>query len=765
MKKIVFLYFFVISLSHSQDTINFQWPVEPFDEQKGITGTFCEFRNTLSSNHFHNGTDIPKPDGFPVYASISGTVYSFGTTATEGTSAYVRVRSNVGGMWKHISYAHIQPNPALTVGMEVTAGVTVLGNILSGQGHTHLTERQLMSTSTATGVEIGALREPGGLTPYVDTYSPKVLWVKFLQDNSNVEFTTRKIFGNVDFVSQMVERNTSGTPNSGSTTNNGVYHTGYAIYSADTSTVVYLPPSNGTRYKFDYKPIDSYSNNVYTLQSDVSNHIYILTNGIGNHGTSTTSASRIVNNNYFASSSLPEGPYVLMVYALDTHGNADTVYVPFEVSAQDVIGPAPPKLKSVLNDAPNQVTVSWYPNTEPDLLGYRLYSTVNGTSWTLQRNENQLNHTATSATFTGISTTTPVFFKLAAVDAAPITNISEYSDTYGLRPNHPGGTVLVVDGFDRISGSYTKNQHDFASVAGRSVKTGYETVHNSAVTDGFVTLSDYAAVVWLFGDESSTDETFGTAEQTKVTAYLQQGGKLFANGSEIAFDLDRASGPSPEAREFFNNYLKADYAGDDADNFTVNGSGGSFLEGLSFSYGDTLQGSPYREDFPDHVTAFGGSSVAAQYQNGLNAATAFTGTFPSGTSAGAVVFLGIPFETIHSQANRDALMTKVLNYFGIVTSVIERSSASVPEHYTLEQNYPNPFNPSTTFRFSVARQGPVTLKIYDLLGKEVASVVNADFSPGQYSVQWNAAGLSSGMYLYRLQGNNFSAAKKFVLTK
>ena len=325
--------------------------------------------------------------------------------------------------------------------------------------------------------------------------------------------------------------------------------------------------------------------------------------------------------------------------------------------------------------------------------------------------------------------------------------------------------MLVVDGFDRISGSYQKNQHDFASVAGRSVKTGYETVHNSAVVDGSVNLSDYSAVVWSFGDESSTDETFGTAERAKAAAYLQQGGKLFANGSEIAYDLDRASGPSTEAREFFNNFLKADYAGDDADNFTVNGSAGSFLEGVSLSYGDTLQGSPYREDYPDHVAAFGGSAVVAQYQNGLNAATAFTGTFPSGTSAGAVVFLGIPFETIHSQVNRDALMTKVLNYFGIVTSVIERGSADMPEHYSLEQNYPNPFNPSTTFRFSVAQQGPVTLKIYDLLGKEIAVPVNADLSPGQYAVQWNAAGLSSGMYLYRLQGKNFSATKKFVLAK
>lgn len=763
--KYFLLFFAFISLLHSQDTINFSWPVTPFNEQKGITGTFCEFRNTLSSNHFHNGTDIPKADGSPVYASISGTVYSLGTTATQGTSAFVRVKTFIAGQWKHISYVHIDPNPALSPGSPVTAGVTVLGNILTGLGHVHFTERQLVSSESTTGVEIGSLREPGGLTPYVDNYSPKVLWVKFLQDNSNVEFTTRKIYGNVDIVSQMVERNSTGNPNSSSTTNNGVYRTGFKIYSADTSSVVYTPPVDGTRFRFDYKPIDSYSNVVYTLQSDVSNHIYILTNGTGNHGISTASSSRIITNNYFPSSTLTEGNYVLMVFALDTHGNADTVYVPFEISSEDVIPPAPPKLKSVLNDGDKQVTVSWYPNAESDLLGYRLYSSLNGTTWSLQRNENQLTSSVTSATFTGISTTMPVYFRMTAVDSAPLTNVSEYSDTYGLRPNHPGSAVLVVDAFDRTSGSYNKLQHDFASVAGQSIAARYETAHNSAVTDGSIDLAHYHAVVWLFGDESSTDETFGAAEQAKVTAYLQQGGKLFANGSEIAYDLDRASGPTTGDREFLNNYLKTDYAGDDADNFTVSGSTGGFLEGLSFSYGDTLSGSPYREDYPDYVTPFGGSAVVAQYNNGLNAATAFTGTFPSGTSPGAVVLLGIPFETIHEKAHRDALMTKVLNYFGIATSVIEQRSPAIPDEYALEQNFPNPFNPSTTFRFSVPRHGPVRLTIYDLLGKEVAVVVNDDLSPGEYSVRWSAEGLSSGMYLYRLQGNNFSAAKKFVLTK
>lgn len=754
-----------VSAGTAQDAVTFPWPFPPFGQSQLITGTFCEFRNTLTSNHFHNGTDIPEPDGSNVYAVLDGTVYTLGTPETDGTSAYVRVKTNVNGQWKHISYVHIQPNPALAPGSPVTAGVTVLGTILSGLGHTHLTERQLVSSENSSGVEIGALREPGGLTPYVDTYSPKVLWVKFFQDNSSVEFTAKKVFGRTDIISQMVERNTDGTPNSGSTTNNGVYHTGYRILSADRSTVVYDPPGNGVRYKFDYKPNDAQSNVAYTLESTTSQHIYILTNGTGNIGIGTSSTYRTIVNNYFDASLYPAGQYQVMVYALDTHGNADTVYVPFEISSQDVVPPAAPKLRSVRNDAVNQVTVAWYPNTEPDLKGYRLYSSVNGTAWTLQRDEATLTPGVTSLSFTGISSQTPVFFRMTAVDSAALTNVSGYSDTYALRPNAPGGTVLIVDGFDRTSGSYSLPSHPFAATAGQSVNARYETAHNSAVTDGSVPLAPYQAVVWNFGDESSTNETFGTAEQAKAAAYLQQGGKLFVTGSEVAYDLDRTSGPSVAARAFFNDFLKADYAGDASGSYTVNGAAGTILDGLSFAYGDTLLGAPYREDYPDHVNAFGGSAVIAKYANGLNAATMFAGTFPSGSAPGSVVFLGIPFETIHTKANRDALMTRVLNHFGIVTSAPRTEQELLPAGFALAQNYPNPFNPSTTVRFSLPSEERITLAVFDVMGREVGRLAEGRYAAGEHSVAWDASGFASGIYLCRLTAGPVLLSRKMTLMK
>lgn len=88
-----------------------------------------------------------------------------------------------------------------------------------------------------------------------------------------------------------------------------------------------------------------------------------------------------------------------------------------------------------------------------------------------------------------------------------------------------------------------------------------------------------------------------------------------------------------------------------------------------------------------------------------------------------------------------------------------------PVTYALHQNYPNPFNPSTTIRFDVAAAGHVSLKVYDLLGREVALLLNREVGPGNHSVTWNAEGLTSGIYFYRIQVNDFVKNRKLVLLK
>jgi len=100
-----------------------------------------------------------------------------------------------------------------------------------------------------------------------------------------------------------------------------------------------------------------------------------------------------------------------------------------------------------------------------------------------------------------------------------------------------------------------------------------------------------------------------------------------------------------------------------------------------------------------------------------------------------------------------------------VITGIDEYVTSLPAEYKLEQNYPNPFNPSTIIRFNIPENGLVSLKIYNVLGQEVASLVNEEMSSGSYNVSFNASNLSSGIYFYTLNSKNYTSTKKMVLMK
>ncbi len=105
-----------------------------------------------------------------------------------------------------------------------------------------------------------------------------------------------------------------------------------------------------------------------------------------------------------------------------------------------------------------------------------------------------------------------------------------------------------------------------------------------------------------------------------------------------------------------------------------------------------------------------------------------------------------------------------------LVAVNDNNSNSFPNKFTLEQNYPNPFNPSTKVRYSIPALGTshalsVQLKVYDVLGNEIATLVNKEQQPGNYEIDFNASGLSSGMYFYTLTTGSFSSTKKMILMK
>jgi endo-1,4-beta-xylanase len=96
---------------------------------------------------------------------------------------------------------------------------------------------------------------------------------------------------------------------------------------------------------------------------------------------------------------------------------------------------------------------------------------------------------------------------------------------------------------------------------------------------------------------------------------------------------------------------------------------------------------------------------------------------------------------------------------------VEQTASKLPTNFQLEQNYPNPFNPTTNIDFSLPKNGYITLKVYNILGQEVATLFQGFHKAGAYKVNFNASQLASGVYIYRLQSENVSISKKLVLVK
>ena len=104
------------------------------------------------------------------------------------------------------------------------------------------------------------------------------------------------------------------------------------------------------------------------------------------------------------------------------------------------------------------------------------------------------------------------------------------------------------------------------------------------------------------------------------------------------------------------------------------------------------------------------------------------------------------------------------------TTESQQISGNIPQNFSLSQNYPNPFNPVTKIKFSLphsSNQGAeaVKLVVFDILGREAATLVNEKLSPGTYEVDWDGSNFNSGVYFYRIQAGSFIETKKMVLLK
>ena len=127
-----------------------------------------------------------------------------------------------------------------------------------------------------------------------------------------------------------------------------------------------------------------------------------------------------------------------------------------------------------------------------------------------------------------------------------------------------------------------------------------------------------------------------------------------------------------------------------------------------------------------------------------------------------------PYSTGHRPTIPDVNATLEIMKFcksQIPVGTDKLSQDKLPNSFRLSQNYPNPFNPSTVISYQLPVNSKVSLKIYDLLGREIATLVNEEQSAGWKQVEWNATSVASGIYFYKLQANNFIETKKMLVIK
>ena len=350
--------------------------------------------------------------------------------------------------------------------------------------------------------------------------------------------------------------------------------------------------------------------------------------------------------------------------------------------------PEPPVNPRAIGDTNGFITLTWSTPVSVANSGaptnYVIYQSTNGWGF-----GNPISvGTATNFTITNLASGVDYYFRICA---ANVGGESLPSAVVGCRAPTSNGMVkvLYVNAFDRfdrttdlkqnlVAQQYVPpggtggndrvlprrvNAFDYLVPHGKAM-SAYGAVFDScpseAVASGAVALTNYPIVLWACGNESVADESFSGAEQAKVSAFLAAGGNLFVSGSEIAYDLDRPSGPTAADRNFLHNQLHATFAADSSSAWDFSADGGSLFVGDTNGIFDNGSRGIYLVGFPDVITATGtGAMTAINYTNNLSAAVSYNGA----AGGGRVVYFGFPFETILSASTRNDYMADVLNFF------------------------------------------------------------------------------------------------------